>query len=130
MQFKLDENLPASAADLLRGLGHDVITVYDQGLQSCTAPEVLAACQDEGKVLLSLDLDFSNILVYPPEWYAGLIVLRPHKPGPRAVGLVAVWDEADQWHAAAETALAQIVSKRRPFTTTSFILLECGKMEQ
>ena len=65
MQFKLDENLPPSAADLLRGLGHDVMTVYDQGLQSCTDPEVLAACQDEGKVLLSLDLDFSNILVLP-----------------------------------------------------------------
>jgi predicted nuclease of predicted toxin-antitoxin system len=76
MQFKLDQNLPPAAADLLRELGHDVMTVYDQGLQSCTDPEVLAACQGEGKVLLSLDLDFSNILVYPPERYAGLIVLR------------------------------------------------------
>jgi hypothetical protein len=28
---------------------------------------------------------FSNILVYPPERYAGLIVLRLRKPGPRAV---------------------------------------------
>jgi uncharacterized protein len=44
------------------------------------------------------------------------------------VGLVAVWDEADQWHSAAERAFAQIMSKRRPFTTTSFILLECGNM--
>ena len=34
MQFKLDENLPPPAADLLRSLGHDVMTVYDQGLQS------------------------------------------------------------------------------------------------
>ena len=85
MQFKLDENLPPAAADLLRDLGHDVMTVYDQGLQSCTDPEVLAACQGKGKVLLSLDLDFSNILVYPPERYAGLIVLRLHKPGPKAV---------------------------------------------
>ncbi len=31
MQFKLDENLPPAAADLLRGRGHDVMTVYDQG---------------------------------------------------------------------------------------------------
>jgi predicted nuclease of predicted toxin-antitoxin system len=85
MQFKLDENLPPSAAELLRSLGHDVMTVYDQGLQSCIDPEVLAACQGEGKILLSLDLDFSNILVYPPERYAGLIVLRLHKPGPKAV---------------------------------------------
>ncbi len=85
MQFKLDENLPPAAAGLPRELGHDVMTVYDQDLQRCTDPEVLAACQGEGKVLLSLDLDFSNILVYPPERYSGLIVLRLHKPGPRAV---------------------------------------------
>ena len=85
MQFKLDENLPPSAVELLQGLGHDVMTVYDQGLQSCNDPQVLEACQTEGKVLLSLDLDFSNILVFPPERYAGLIVLRLHKPGPRSV---------------------------------------------
>ena len=34
MQFKLDENLPPAAAELLRSLGHDVMTVYDHGLQS------------------------------------------------------------------------------------------------
>jgi predicted nuclease of predicted toxin-antitoxin system len=85
MQFKLDENLPPAVKKLLRSLGHDVITVYVQGLQSRTDPEVLAACQGEARVLLSLNLDFSNILVFPPERYAGLIVLRLRKPGPRAV---------------------------------------------
>ena len=54
MQVKLDENLPPSAAGLLRRLGHDLMNVYDQGLQSCTDPEVLAACQGEGRVLLSV----------------------------------------------------------------------------
>lgn len=85
MRFKLDENLSPSVAELIRGLGHDVMTVYDQGLQSCSDPEVLAACQEEGRALLSLDLDFSNLLVFPPEQYAGLIVLRLHKPGPKSV---------------------------------------------
>jgi predicted nuclease of predicted toxin-antitoxin system len=85
MRFKLDENLPPSALEWLRGLGHDVMTVYDQGLQSANDPTVLAACHGERRVLVSLDLDFSNILVYPPEQYAGLIVLRLHRPGSRAV---------------------------------------------
>ncbi len=44
------------------------------------------------------------------------------------VGLVAVWDEGDQWHASAERAFVQIMAERRPFITTSFILLECGNM--
>ena len=42
------------------------------------------------------------------------------------VGLLALWDEADQWHAAAQAIYAQILSQRRRFITTSFILLECG----
>lgn len=45
MRFKLDENLPPDAADLLREAGHDVRTVHDQGLRGCDDPAVLAACQ-------------------------------------------------------------------------------------
>jgi predicted nucleic acid-binding protein len=42
------------------------------------------------------------------------------------VGLIATWDEADQWHTAAEAVFVQITSERRPFVTTTFVLLECG----
>ena len=85
MRFKIDENLPPDVADLRRQEGHDAFTVYEQGLRSHTDPQVLAACQTEGLALLSLDLDFSNILTFPPEQFAGLIVLRLHRPGRAAV---------------------------------------------
>ncbi|HXT60964.1 MAG TPA: DUF5615 family PIN-like protein [Pirellulales bacterium] len=85
MFFKLDENLPPAAADLLRGASHDVMTVYEQGLRSRADTDVLTVCQGERRALISLDLDFSNILQFPPERFAGLIVLRIHKPGKRAV---------------------------------------------
>jgi uncharacterized protein len=42
------------------------------------------------------------------------------------VGLIAVWDTDDQWHAVAEAAFRQVVGQRRTFSTTSFVLLECG----
>ena len=84
ISFKLDENLPPVICDLLRASGHDVMTVFEQGLRSCSDPVVLDACHSEGRALMSLDLDFSNILQFPPERYSGLIVLRLHKPGPRA----------------------------------------------
>jgi len=42
------------------------------------------------------------------------------------VGLVALWDAADQWHAAAETAYALVVAERGSFVSTRFVLLECG----
>ncbi len=42
------------------------------------------------------------------------------------VGLVAMWNRADQWHEAAIAAFELIKSKRHSFVTTSYILLECG----
>jgi predicted nucleic acid-binding protein len=42
------------------------------------------------------------------------------------VGLIALWDTDDQWHAAADVAFRQLVAARKSALTTSFILLECG----
>jgi hypothetical protein len=46
------------------------LTLFDQGLRSHADPEVIAVCQREGLAPLSLDLDFSNILAFPPERFA------------------------------------------------------------
>ena len=42
------------------------------------------------------------------------------------VGLLAVWDTSDQWHAGAAVAYQQLLSQGRPLMTTSAVLLECG----
>lgn len=42
------------------------------------------------------------------------------------VGLLALWDVADQWHAPAEEAFADLVAEDETFVTTPHILLECG----
>ncbi len=42
------------------------------------------------------------------------------------VGLIAVWDVADQWHEAAEPVFDSIVRAGRPVVTTHAILFECG----
>jgi predicted nucleic acid-binding protein len=42
------------------------------------------------------------------------------------VGLLALWDVADQWHAPAEEAFADLVASKIPLVTSSFVLLECG----
>lgn len=42
------------------------------------------------------------------------------------VGLLALWDIADQWHPAAEAAFGRLVARRVPLVTTTFVLLECG----
>ncbi len=88
MLFKLDENLRPEVGDPLRQAGHDVSTVYDQGLRGRGDHEIAEACRAEGRVLVSLDLDFSNIQTFPPENYPGLIVLRLRSKGRAAVQMV------------------------------------------
>jgi predicted nuclease of predicted toxin-antitoxin system len=85
MRFKVDESLHVEVADLLRGQDHDTVTVFDQGLRGRGDHDIADMCRSENRVLLSLDLDFSNILMFPPENYPGLIVLRLRSRGRAAV---------------------------------------------
>jgi predicted nuclease of predicted toxin-antitoxin system len=77
MKFKTDENLPVEVADDLRQTGHDALTVADQQLAGQPDVRVAEVCKAEGRAVVTLDLDFSDIRVYPPNDFAGIIVLRP-----------------------------------------------------
>jgi predicted nuclease of predicted toxin-antitoxin system len=76
MRFKIDENLPIDAAKSLREAGHDVFTVFDQDLRGARDDTLAQVCREERRVLITLDLHFSDIRTYPPADFAGLIVLR------------------------------------------------------
>lgn len=79
MNIKLDENLGNQAIELFKEAGHEVVTVSEQNLGGATDDDLIEACRTEGRVLVTLDLDFSNVLRFPPERYAGIAVLRvPH----------------------------------------------------
>ncbi len=76
MYFKIDENLPVEAAELLRDAGHTAATIHDQKMVGYPDPDVASVCQQERRALVTLDLDFSDIRVYPPDQYHGIIILR------------------------------------------------------
>ena len=76
MRFKIDENLHDEVAEALRAHGHDAQTVVDEGLRGRPDADIAETARREGRVLVTLDLDFGNIREYPPEHYRGLIVLR------------------------------------------------------
>ena len=76
MRIKLDENLDARLAMLLSKAGHDTTTVQEQGLRGIEDKAIYEVCKVEDYILVSLDLDFSNILRFPPEGTPGLVVLR------------------------------------------------------
>ena len=77
MKFKTDENLPLEAALSLREAGFACETVSDEGLSGAPDKTIAARIQEEGRILVTLDLDFSNIQAYPPNHYVGIVVLRP-----------------------------------------------------
>jgi predicted nuclease of predicted toxin-antitoxin system len=76
MRFKTDENVPLEAVDLLRAAGHDAFSVFDQSLAGQPDDRIASVCQQEDRVLITLDTDFADIRTYPPAHYPGIIVLR------------------------------------------------------
>ncbi len=76
MKFKIDENLPAEAADILRRAGFAADTVGDEELSGRDDAVVASTSRAEGRILMTLDLDFANVRAYPPGEHAGIIVLR------------------------------------------------------
>jgi len=73
---KLDENVPDSVAPILRQAGHDVALARDEQLAGVPDDRVLAAASNEGRVLVSLDRGFANVLQHPPDATAGIVVIR------------------------------------------------------
>ncbi len=80
MRFKLDENLGRQAIERFLETGHDIATVAEQELQGAADNHLISVCRDEVRVLVTLDLDFSNVLRFPPELYTGIAVLRVPSP--------------------------------------------------
>lgn len=58
----------------------DVDTVADEGLCGALDETVFAAAQAEGRVLVTQDLDFSDMRRFLPGTHAGIILLRLRNP--------------------------------------------------
>lgn len=76
MNFKIDENLPTEFVEVLAEAGHEALTVSQQGLTGNDDPDIVAVCQRENRILITADLDLSDIRHYPPESSPGFVVLR------------------------------------------------------
>jgi len=76
MRFKIDENLPLECAHVFRAFGHDATTVLEEGIGGGADQELLSVCSMEKRALVTLDLDFSDIRLYPPGEFPGIVVFR------------------------------------------------------
>ncbi len=85
MRLKLDENLPESLRVELSALGHDVDTVRGEALVGREDPEVWKGAQLARRVLVTQDLDFSDIRRFAPGTHHGLVLVRLRSPGRSAL---------------------------------------------
>lgn len=76
MKFKLDENFGQSVLEVFKRRGFDCHTVHDEGLVGANDPDERAAAVAEDHVLVTLDRDFTNILIYSLEATAGVAVVQ------------------------------------------------------
>jgi predicted nuclease of predicted toxin-antitoxin system len=75
-KFLIDEDMPRSAAVVLRDAGHTAEDVRDVGLRGHGDQEIFDYAQARGAILITGDKGFSNTLRFPPGTHAGIIVVR------------------------------------------------------
>jgi predicted nuclease of predicted toxin-antitoxin system len=85
MKIKLDENLPHRLATFLKKFGHDVHTLYEEGLTGHADAEVWEAAQRESRFLITQDLDFSDSRKFAPGSHQGILLVRLRSPNRRAL---------------------------------------------
>ena len=75
MEFLVDADLPRSTAEVIRLNGHQARDTRDVGLGGAPDEDIAAYAKANALCLISGDFDFADIRDYPPEDYAGLVVL-------------------------------------------------------
>ena len=83
MKIKRDENLPAELADLFAAAHHDVHTVLGESLAGRDDPTIFGAAASEGRILVTQDLDFSDLRQFKPGTHAGVVLIRLRDPSRR-----------------------------------------------
>ncbi|MEW5956134.1 MAG: DUF5615 family PIN-like protein [Chloroflexota bacterium] len=76
MKLFADECVYHITVKALRSWGHDVVTTQELNLVGKADKLQLEAAISQGRVLITNDLDFSNIRRYPPAHHSGIVVLK------------------------------------------------------
>ena len=79
MRFLIDASLPRRTAELVQRYGHEPTDVRDIGLGAADDPVIAEHARTGGLALLTADSDFGDIRLYPPDQYAGIVVVDPPK---------------------------------------------------
>ena len=85
VRFKVDEDLPQAAVQMLQRAGYEAVSVMEQWMGGLKDPLLWKAVQAEQRFLVTADKGFGDIRFYPPGTHAGILLLRPDQDGIRPV---------------------------------------------
>ncbi|HJU15945.1 MAG TPA: DUF5615 family PIN-like protein [Stellaceae bacterium] len=83
MRFLLDMNMPPAMAEWLRSEGHDAIHVSDAGYGNLPDHQIFDRAAEDGRILVTFDLDFGEIIGLTNRPGPGVVLLRlrfAHQP--------------------------------------------------
>ncbi len=76
MRFFLDANLPISTTYIFEGLNLEAIHARKVGLGKATDDQIIKYALKNNSILVTKDMDFTNITKFPIKEHNGIIVLR------------------------------------------------------
>lgn len=85
MKLLADMGLSMTTVEALRVDGHEVVHLRDEGLHRLPDREILAKARAEGRVVLTFDLDFGDLLAAGGAAGPSVVILRVADQTPPAV---------------------------------------------
>ena len=76
MKFFLDANIPHSALEIFKELNLKCEHARDVGLGRADDIEVMNYAIKDNSVLITKDLEFANLMIFPIESHYGVVVVR------------------------------------------------------
>ncbi|NBC17479.1 MAG: hypothetical protein GVY18_09230 [Bacteroidetes bacterium] len=76
MRFLADMGIAQTTVEFLRSLGHDALHLRKQDLHRLPDPAILEKTRREGRILLTHDLDFSDLMAASGAFLPSVIVFR------------------------------------------------------
>lgn len=77
MDFIVDESSGIAVVEYLRSVGHDVLAVADT-MPQANDPDILVRAVSEGRILVTNDKDFGDLVFRSGQAHHGVVLLRLH----------------------------------------------------
>lgn len=85
MRFLADMGVSMSSVVALRQVGHDVEHLSELGLIRLEDRMIVHRAREQGRIVITFDLDFGEIMALSQELYPSVILFRTRRQTPAAV---------------------------------------------